>query len=140
MNLKLALIGGLLLAAAAGAALFLTHGRSRHAAHDTTNRHVTASEGAELAMLASMTAPEGKTSCETAFNAVTAEQEAAKKQGTVPRFKWVAAREQFLAGCEALPKDAQTCMMPRYMAQHRDECVRLRPAPDKLKPLFEATQ
>lgn len=88
-------------------------------------------------LTALFTAPEGKTPCESAHNAILASVEASAAAGKPPRFTKVALRDDFLARCEALPKEAQSCMVPRYAASHRGECDRVRPPPEVMKEMFE---
>jgi hypothetical protein len=85
--------------------------------------------------MAMMNAKDGATSCETAFLAIEAEQAAAKLRGSKSIFQWVAPKPDFLAQCQALPPVAQSCMMPRYRRDHRDDCLRAEPSADVLKKL-----
>jgi hypothetical protein len=86
---------------------------------------------------AMMKAPEGKTPCETAWNATQAEQEAAKQLGKRSLFLRVAEQGEFMRLCNALPKEAQPCMAPRYMAENRQKCLPHRPSPEVLRAMFE---
>jgi hypothetical protein len=81
--------------------------------------------------------PEGKTPCETAYNAYKAEQDTSKQHGVPSHFTKLADRATFLARCDALPKAAQPCMIPRYRADHVEACDKLRPSPEALAGLIE---
>jgi hypothetical protein len=82
-------------------------------------------------------APEGKTPCESAYNAYKAEQDTSKQHGVKSHFTKLADRATFLTRCDALPKAAQPCMIPRYRADHVAECDKLRPSPEALSGLIE---
>jgi hypothetical protein len=88
-------------------------------------------------LVAMMKAPEGATPCETAWLAVQAEQESAKKLGKRSIYAKVAERGEFMRICGTLPKDAQACMAPRYMAANRDKCMVFKPPTDTLKSMLE---
>lgn len=90
-------------------------------------------------LLAMLNAPDGATPCETAWNAISAEQAAARLRKTKSLFVWVAPKPEFLAGCQALEPDAQKCMAPRYRRDHDEECRKARPGPDALKKMLVAT-
>ena len=77
-------------------------------------------------------APEGATPCETGWNAITAEQNAAKEAGRDSIFTWVAPHDEFIAKCETLPKEAQQCMAPKFSARNKALCQKLRPPPEQL--------
>jgi hypothetical protein len=77
-------------------------------------------------------APEGATPCESGWNAIVAEQNAAKAQGEDSIFTYVAPHDEFIAICQSLPPDAQKCMAPSYTAAHREDCARMKPPPEVL--------
>jgi hypothetical protein len=68
--------------------------------------------------------PKGDTPCEQAYNGVMAMVEAMEKsmpnqpskKGEMP------TKEKFMAGCSALPKDMQQCMVMSYAMGHQAEC------------------
>lgn len=105
-------------------------------APDRVSPHGQAIDNAHATQLAMFKAPEGATPCESAFNAFTAETEAAKKLGRPSMFSFVADREAFLKGCNALGSEAQACLVPRYAARNRDSCETARPANEKLAHLY----
>lgn len=88
--------------------------------------------------IALLEAPEGATPCETALNAITAEQAAASAQNVASMFAWVAPRADFLAACEALPAATQACLSPRHQVRNRKACEDAKPATDVLEQLFKA--
>ena len=69
--------------------------------------------------------PKGDTPCEQAYNGVMAMVEAMEKsmpnqpskKGELP------TKEKFMAGCNALPKDMQQCMVMAYNMAHQKECA-----------------
>jgi len=88
-------------------------------------------------LVAMMKAPEGSTPCETAWLAVQAEQETAKKLGKRSIYAKVAERSEFMRICGSLPKEAQACTAPRYMAANRDKCMVFKPPAETLKAMLE---
>jgi hypothetical protein len=67
-------------------------------------------------------APEGKTPCETAYNAYKAsldEAEAAQAKALVLH---LAPREEFLTLCGTFPETEQRCLSPKYLREHHDAC------------------
>jgi len=82
-----------------------------------------------------LSAPEGATPCETSYNALEAEQSAARLRKGKSMFKWLAAKEEFLARCAELSAKAQQCMMPRYRRDH-DDCTLARPPDAVLQKMF----
>jgi hypothetical protein len=88
-------------------------------------------------LLAMDRAPEGATPCESGWNAIAAEQEAAKKLGKRSIFVKVAERSEFMRICNGLSKDAQQCMSSRYMNANRDKCQILRPPAETLSTMYE---
>lgn len=90
-------------------------------------------------MRAMYAAPEGKTPCESAYNAFKAADDLARSGHARAVIVHLASREDFLARCAALAPKVQSCMVPAYMARHREECEAARPAPEVLKPMVELT-
>jgi hypothetical protein len=84
-----------------------------------------------------MNAPEGKTPCETAWNATVAEREAAQRLGKKSVFLRVAPQEEFMRLCYALPAEAQPCASPRYLAKNRERCEAVRPPRSQIKAMAE---
>jgi hypothetical protein len=85
-------------------------------------------------------APEGKTACESAYLAFQAAIEAAKRESVKPIVLKTAPREEFLTKCAALPPLTQQCLVPKYLRDHRPECLPAKPAPEVLKALVELQQ
>ncbi|HEX3342990.1 MAG TPA: hypothetical protein VHS09_00405, partial [Polyangiaceae bacterium] len=92
------------------------------------------------AIVALERAPEGSTPCESAYNAFKASKDVSDTQGVKAVVHKLAPRDEFLAKCGALPAAAQSCLLPRYMVRHRDECDRARPSPETLSPFVELLQ
>ncbi len=138
MKLKLAAVAVALVAGAVAAILYARSGgrKPRHArrpAPAQPDGHAAALEPA----LAMLEAPEGATPCESAYNAIQAEQAAAKRKGVASFFTSVAPKEEFLRLCGALPAEGQACMVPKYGTFHRQECEAVRPPDGALKGMFE---
>jgi hypothetical protein len=91
----------------------------------------------KLGQLLAMMKAEGKTPCETAYNATIAEQKAAKELGRKSIFVHVAERGEFMRICEGLPKEAQACMAPSYLAKNRQQCLPYKPPEAVLRSMFE---
>ncbi|HEY5927627.1 MAG TPA: hypothetical protein VIV11_38345 [Kofleriaceae bacterium] len=130
MTKKYAVLAGVVVIAGA-IALFVWSRRDKspgHAKGNTTSVHATGIDQADssVSMLTMLNAPEGATPCETAFNALDAEQTAARLRKGKSMFKWVAPKQEFLAQCQQLPAETQRCMMPRYRREH-DDCAAARP-------------
>lgn len=67
-------------------------------------------------------APEGKTPCETSYNAFRALADALAEQHRDPPWVSFPDRDTYLQRCGALSQDEQHCMQPRYQAQHHETC------------------
>lgn len=100
------------------------------------SEHGAAMDDAYASVVAMYHAPEGATPCESAHNAFVAEAEAAQKLGRESHFAFVAERAEFVAGCQALAPDAQSCLVPRYRARHRDACAQALSSVATLAHLF----
>lgn len=137
---KKLVVGASVLAVAAVVVVWLVGSsdepRHHHKAN-TSSVHATGIDQTDTAvsMSAMLNAPEGATPCETAYAAIEAEQQAAKLRGSKSIFQWVAPKAEFLATCKTLSPAAQSCMMPRYRSEHRDECAETRPPSDVLEKL-----
>jgi hypothetical protein len=81
-------------------------------------------------------APEGATPCESAYNAIAAEQDAAQATKHESIFKFVAAKDEFSRVCQALPAASQACLVPRYQARHRVECANASASSQQLEKLY----
>ena len=78
-------------------------------------------------VLAMYEAPEGATPCESAWNAVAAEQQAAKTTGTDSIFTFVAPHDVFVSLCGAMPAASQQCLIPRYRSRNQASCATVTP-------------
>jgi hypothetical protein len=67
-----------------------------------------------------------------------AAQDVAAANGRPPVLLFLAENDDFIARCSELPPEAQTCMQPRYIARHREECARVRPPQATLDKMFRA--
>lgn len=102
----------------------------------TQGAHAQSIDHSYSAVRAMYEAPEGATPCESAFHAVTAEQEAAKgtKRGSI--FSFVAPKDEFLKLCQAFTPQAQQCLVPKYQARNQATCVSARPPIEQVEKLF----
>ena len=130
--LKAALVGGLLLLAGCKRA-------APPPAPGGSNPHRDGLEFATSPLSAMYTAPEGKTPCETAFNAYQAGDDTAKAKGITSPFKRVAPHDEFLAACGKLTPAQQQCMGPKYKAGHEAECTPILPSVEVRNTMFEPT-
>jgi hypothetical protein len=138
VNKKLVVLAGVVLVGVVAVIVWARSGRSpKHTRADTTSVHATGIDQTDtsVSMMTMINAPEAATPCETAFNAIDAEQAAARLRHGKSIFKWVAAKQEFLARCKDLPEKAQQCMAPRYRRDHAD-CTLARPPDAKLHELF----
>jgi hypothetical protein len=139
MTKKLAVVAGVAVLGAVAVFVWVRGGGSpRHASHaDTNSVHATGidQDDSSVSLMTMLSAPEGATPCETAYNALEAEQAAARLRKGKSMFKWVAPKAEFLAACRTLPEQAQQCMAPRYRREH-DDCARARPPDAKLHEMF----
>jgi hypothetical protein len=77
------------------------------------------------ALGAAAEAPKGDTPCEQAYNGITA-MVAAMQKNMPPGGKTTGdmpTKEKFMAGCGALPKDLQQCMVMSWAMAHQKECA-----------------
>lgn len=124
-------VGGLVLACATLAIVFVVRARRPHAPprklDPHADDHAKEVDNGLSPLLAMADSPEASTPCETSYNSIIAGQNAAKVSGDGPLFVYIAPHDDFLARCEKLPKEVQWCMTPRYSAKHREDCAHLRP-------------
>jgi hypothetical protein len=140
MTKKLAFLAGVALAGVIAVVVWARRGGSTHHDRaDTTSVHATGIDQTDssASMIAMINAPEGATPCESAFNALDAEQAAARLRKSKSMFKWVAAKDEFVARCRELPEKSQQCMAPRYRREH-DDCATARPPDAVLQKMFIA--
>jgi hypothetical protein len=67
-------------------------------------------------------APQGATPCETAYNAVSAVDQASRARNRTTPWDVLPDRDTFLARCAALPPQEQQCYQPRYSAENHPTC------------------
>ncbi len=140
MNKKLLAAVVVLAAGSAAAGIVVARSRAQHRAHRPPPSAKPHAEGIDREMTslrAMFEAPAGATPCDTAWNAFSAADEAAKRSGRTPLVLHLAPRDEFLARCRALPAEAQPCLAPAYSTRHRDDCLRVKPSAEVLKPMFE---
>ncbi|CAN5923436.1 hypothetical protein BH11MYX3_BH11MYX3_35920 [soil metagenome] len=99
--------------------------------------HGTEIDTSYATVLAMYKAPEGATPCESAHNAVIAEQAAAATMKRASIFSFVATKDEFIKVCAALPAAAQNCLVPRYQARNRESCASDKAPEDTIKKLYE---
>ncbi|HEX9102694.1 MAG TPA: hypothetical protein VF997_10845 [Polyangia bacterium] len=99
--------------------------------------HAAGIDRSMAAVRALQTAPAGATSCESAYNAFKASDDAAKHEGAKPVVLALAPRDEFLRRCAALPKEVQACLVPSWLAAHREACDKVKPSPKTLEPLVD---
>jgi hypothetical protein len=98
--------------------------------------HAASIDNEYATLLAMYNAPTGATPCESAYNAVTAEQEAAKSLKRDSVFTFVAPKADFLKQCGALGAMVQQCLVPKYQSQHGVDCDTAKPADADLAKLY----
>ena len=145
MNRRL-LVGASVVVVLAGAAVvFASVGRRSSPAHphpaaSGPSEHGNGMDHAMSAILVMYKAPAGNTPCESAYNAFKASQDYAAANDATAVVLRLAPRDEFLQRCAALPPLSQQCMVPAYLAQHRQECAKAKPAPEALSPMIELKQ
>ena len=137
MKKQLIVLAGVAIVGAVAVIVWARGGSSHHRKPDTTAVHANGIDQTDssVSLMTMLSAPEGATPCETAFNALEAEQAAARLHKGASMFKWVAPRATFVTECMALSDKAQHCMMPRYRRDH-DDCVLARPPDAVLQKMF----
>jgi len=90
--------------------------------HGETNPHARAIDERYSPAIAMLKAPEGKTPCETAYNAYHA-FDTAPDPYHIPR-PWgkLPPKDVFIARCEAQPREVQLCLQPRYSTRNTSAC------------------
>jgi hypothetical protein len=136
MKLRLALVVALV-AAGAAAWFVLRRPKLRDPSTIGESAHGRGIDRAMSGMTALYDAPEGKTPCETAYNALARSEEVAKAQHATPLVLHLAPRDEFLAKCGALPPATQLCLVPKHLRDHHGECAKLRPAYEVMKGMVE---
>ncbi len=98
--------------------------------------HAASIDSEYATLLAMYNAPAGATPCESLYNAVGAEQEAAKNLKRDSIFSFVAPKADFLKVCGALPLAAQQCLVPSYQSKHAQECESAMPHDAEISKLY----
>jgi hypothetical protein len=130
------IVAGVALVVAAAAIFVIVRPRTpTPKSHDPT-AHGAGIDWAMSPLAALMDAPEGATPCDTLYNAIQMAQSDATRKGRSALFDWVAPHDEFFARCNAIPPEAQPCLLPRYWRDHRDDCRRLRPPQSTLDQLY----
>jgi hypothetical protein len=138
MRLTWILVAAVLLIAGAGGGAALYWRPAHHPPRsDAPDPHREGLARATSPIVAMFHAPEGKTPCESAYNAFKVAKDAADEQGLPSPFVKLSKREDFLAACAKLPEGAQKCLVPKYDAHHNEECQHARPSSESLKALYE---
>ncbi len=141
MNRNLAVTIAAVVLAGGGALAFFTLRPPPHQhAPAAPSAHGSGMDRAMAAANALYDAQEGKTPCETAYNALKTSDDVAKTQNAKSVVLRLAPRDEFLARCGALSPVTQQCLVPKYLRSHREECVPARPSPDVLKAMVELRQ
>jgi len=123
---------GVVLLAGGASAFYLHHRGAKKSAPVHAKAETRGSHEVFPTVKAMLDAPAGKTPCESAFLAFTAEHERAKEMGRVSMFIRIAPRDEFLAGCAKLTPEQQQCLVPSYRMSHDAECVKVKPAREAL--------
>ena len=132
------LVGGLLLLGAGVGAYFYAKRQAHKPLHvSTVNPHRDGLEFATSPLTAMYKAPEGKTPCETAFNAYQAAEDTAKQLKLTSPFLHLAPHDEFLTHCNALTPAQQICLGPKYKASHQEECAKVLPSVEVRNQMFE---
>jgi len=128
MKLKLMVLAAALVILGGGAVAWFAYSRTRHPhVFQNESEHGSGIDNVMGSVRALYHAPEGKTPCESAYNAFKNSLDVAQSEGVKAVITKLAPREDFLATCGALPASSQTCMVPRYLASHREECKAAQP-------------
>jgi hypothetical protein len=118
-------------------ALLVLRARPKHVIVPKPNPHAQGIDREMRALKAMLNAPEGKTPCESAWNTFSAGDQAGREPGATRYVIKLAPHDEFMSRCNALPPMAQACLAPAYARSHRDECIKAKPSPDLLTPMFE---
>lgn len=71
---------------------------------------------------AGFNAPEGKTPCETGYNAIKAMDDWLSAAGRSKPWPDLPDRDTFVARCATLPEQEQLCLQPKYSAKNHKTC------------------
>lgn len=138
MDKKVAAAGVVVLA---GGVIAFGFVRKQHAHTEATahpeSQHGNGMDNAMAAARAMYAAPAGSTPCETAYIAFKASEDVADQTGAKAVVLKLAPHDDFIRLCNALPPAAQTCMPPAYLVKHHDECEKVKPQRDAIKPMVE---
>ncbi|MBV8762532.1 MAG: hypothetical protein JO257_34930 [Deltaproteobacteria bacterium] len=99
--------------------------------------HAASIDSEYATLIAMYKAPPGATPCESLYNAIGAEQDAAKSMKRDSVFTFVAPKADFLKQCGALPAMTQQCLVPAYQSTHGAECESLHPDEKELDKLYK---
>jgi len=141
MKPKLLALAGAIVVAAAVVAAQLYFSRPKHPhPGEQESAHGNGIDNSMATVRALYHGPEGKTPCETAYNAFKNSMDVAKNDGAKAVVQQLAPREEFLAKCQALPANSQTCMIPIYLATHRDVCANAKPPAEVMNAMVTILQ
>lgn len=101
------------------------------------DEHAAAIDNEYATLMAMYKAPEGATPCESLYNAILAEQDAAKNLKRDSVFLYVAPKADFMKLCGALPLTSQQCLVPAYQAKHGPECELVQTKDDDVAKLYQ---
>jgi hypothetical protein len=110
------------------------------AAAKPTENHAAEIDSEYATVIAMYKAPAGATPCESLYNAIVAEQDAAKNLKRDSVFSFVAPKPDFMKLCAALPVSTQQCLVPSYQAQHAQECDGMKPPAADVAKLYVLRQ
>jgi hypothetical protein len=79
-------------------------------------------EATTRAIEATKEAETGSTDCERAYNGLTALAKTLTKEFGAKRAPRTVDHDGFIELCEGLSAEAQKCLVPSYVLEHRDEC------------------
>jgi len=139
VNKRLIAAATLVLVAGVAVVVFGSVRRRTHPAPPaaSTSGHGAGIDHAMGAVVALYHAPEGSTSCESAYNAFKASLDLSTEKQITPVVTKLAPRDQFLATCGSLPPATQQCLVPLYLAEHRADCQKAKPPQDVLDSLVQ---
>lgn len=101
-----------------------------------TEDHASSIDNEYATLIAMYKAPPGATPCESLYNAIGAEEDAAKSLKRDSIFTFVAPKPDFLKACGALPLMTQQCLVPAYQSKHAQECDGVHPSDADLAKLY----
>ncbi len=141
MKIVLAAAAVLLLAGGGTLAWRVARERSRpkHPPPPTTSQHGAGIDNQMSAVRAAYGAAAGANDCESAYNAFKASDDLGRSGQARAVVVRLAPRDQFLTLCAALSPGVQACLVPKYLAEHREQCRALRPTPEVISPMVQLT-